>query len=201
MPSISNLTTLKINYLTAEQYATALENNQINEDELYLTPASGRGSTVTITPELVSGTAVATITIDGAPYVIYVPAQVQANWNETNSSNAGYIQNKPSIPAIYFNTTAGWNAQNQRISELNAIYIYTDAYQSDSTNVPCIKVGDGSAYVIDLPFINKLEVNHMNNSTIHVTQADKDLWNSHVGVYYASSASENLVFYTGTLSL
>ena len=29
-----------------------------------------------------------------------IPAQVQANWNESNSSSAAYIQNKPTIPTV-----------------------------------------------------------------------------------------------------
>lgn len=40
MATTTNLTTLKINYLTQAQYDTALANNQINADELYLTPAT-----------------------------------------------------------------------------------------------------------------------------------------------------------------
>ena len=43
MSTTTNLSTLKINYLTQEQYDTALGNNQINENELYLTPGSGGG--------------------------------------------------------------------------------------------------------------------------------------------------------------
>lgn len=38
---------LKINYLTEEQYQTALENNQINEDEIYMTPTLNSISKVT----------------------------------------------------------------------------------------------------------------------------------------------------------
>ncbi len=38
MPTTTNLTTLKINYLTQAQYDDALANNQINSDELYFTP-------------------------------------------------------------------------------------------------------------------------------------------------------------------
>ena len=34
----TNLSTLKINYLTQSQYDTALDNNQINENEIYMTP-------------------------------------------------------------------------------------------------------------------------------------------------------------------
>lgn len=39
----TDLSTLKINYLTQEMYDDALENNQINANELYLTPGDGGG--------------------------------------------------------------------------------------------------------------------------------------------------------------
>ena len=38
MSSTTNLSTLKINYLTDEQYQAALSSNLLNENELYLTP-------------------------------------------------------------------------------------------------------------------------------------------------------------------
>lgn len=38
MSSTTNLNTLKINYLTQEQYEDATENEEINENELYFTP-------------------------------------------------------------------------------------------------------------------------------------------------------------------
>lgn len=38
MSTTTNLPTLKINYLTQAQYDSALSNNEINENELYLTP-------------------------------------------------------------------------------------------------------------------------------------------------------------------
>lgn len=37
----TDLSTLKINYLTQEMYEDALENEEINENELYITPGSG----------------------------------------------------------------------------------------------------------------------------------------------------------------
>ena len=37
----TNVPTLKINYLTQEMYDNALENDQINDNELYLTPSKG----------------------------------------------------------------------------------------------------------------------------------------------------------------
>ena len=40
MSTTTDLSTLKINYLTQAQYDAALSGNTINEDELYLTPES-----------------------------------------------------------------------------------------------------------------------------------------------------------------
>lgn len=49
MATTTNISPLKINFLTQAQYNTALTNNNINENELYLTPAS-------ILPEIEGGT-------------------------------------------------------------------------------------------------------------------------------------------------
>ncbi len=46
MPTITNLNTLKINYLTNAQYQAALENDEINENEIYLTPSDGKNNTM-----------------------------------------------------------------------------------------------------------------------------------------------------------
>ena len=39
----TDLSTLKINYLTQEMYENALENDEINENELYVTPGGEGG--------------------------------------------------------------------------------------------------------------------------------------------------------------
>ena len=43
----TDLTTLKINYLTQQMYENALANDEINENELYFTPGSGLPYTTT----------------------------------------------------------------------------------------------------------------------------------------------------------
>lgn len=40
MATSKNLTELKINYLTDDQYKNAVQNNRINDDEIYMTPSS-----------------------------------------------------------------------------------------------------------------------------------------------------------------
>lgn len=86
---------------------------------------------------------------------------------------------------IYSDTVSGWNAQTSLISEENAIYVYTD-YDTDSGGnvVPGIKVGDGLAYLIDMPFVDAVMQEHIQNSVIHVTQTDKDNWNNKCSVQY-----------------
>lgn len=49
MATTTNLSTLKINYLTQAQYDAALTNSQINADELYMTPDTIETATPTIT--------------------------------------------------------------------------------------------------------------------------------------------------------
>lgn len=89
---------------------------------------------------------------------------------------------------IYSNTVSGWNAQTTLISEKDAIYVYTD-YDTDSHGnvVPGIKIGDGLAYLIDMPFVDQVMQEHIADTVIHVTQADKDNWNNKVSVQYVGN--------------
>ena len=87
MSTITNLSTLKINYLTSQQYQNALDAGTINPNELYMTPASGRGSVVTIEPIVLSGTKIATVTIDSIDYDIYSPTPPTKTSDLTNDSN------------------------------------------------------------------------------------------------------------------
>ena len=52
----------------------------------------------------------------------------------------------------YSNSSAGWAAQPTLISELNAVYIYTDFDSADDRHIPAMKIGDGVTRVVDLPF-------------------------------------------------
>lgn len=70
-------------------------------------------STVRGQVELAAGTGISisesadTITISNT---LSVPAQVQSNWNETNTSSAAFIQNKPTIPAAQ--VQSNWTETN-----------------------------------------------------------------------------------------
>lgn len=88
---------------------------------------------------------------------------------------------------VLFGTMAEWNAQGGLVSEAGKLYVYTD-YRTDSAghNLAGVKVGDGDAYLIDMPFTDELYFDHIQDSTIHVTESDKLRWDDAVNCYYSS---------------
>ena len=93
---------------------------------------------------------------------------------------------------VLYGTKAEWNEKLYLISKKSTIYVYTD-YKiippEEEGGVPTyvqgIKIGDGKAYLIDLPFIagdyETLEKNlteHVSNTSIHVTSEEKAFWNN-----------------------
>lgn len=96
---------------------------------------------------------------------------------------------------ILFGTTAEWNAQSQLQSETGKVYVYTDhRIDSQGNRIAGIKMGDGNAYLIDLPFQDEAIYEHIEDSTIHITAAERAFWNDKVRCYYSSG--DNLIFTT-----
>lgn len=65
--------------------------------------------------------------------------QVQANWNETDTSDPSYIQNKPTIPAAQVNSD--WNSSSgvsQILNKPTLATVATTGDYSDLTNKPTI---------------------------------------------------------------
>ena len=87
------------------------------------------------------------------------------------------------------------------IPALGEIVIYTDRNTIGNVVYQGIKIGDGLAYVVDLPFVgddvyqmilNRIE-DHVNNTNIHVTQDEKNRWNNKLNY---SINNEELIFNT-----
>lgn len=101
---------------------------------------------------------------------------------------------------IVSDTVAGWNAQASLIAEKNVLYVYTDYRQIEEDgelkNVPGLKVGDGKAYLIDIPFTDAFMAQHMSDGSIHVTLAEKEFWNNKVRCFVDVYDDSNLVFTT-----
>lgn len=88
-------------------------------------------------------------------------------------------------------TTANWNQRRDFIPMRGEVIIYTDHGTitddyGEAVSVPGIKVGDGSAYLIDLPFVGTDQryailqelKQHTDNMSIHVTAEDREFWNN-----------------------
>lgn len=96
---------------------------------------------------------------------------------------------------ILSDTTTGWNSLPNLIGEKGVLYIYTDHLVNDQgENIPGFKVGDGLAYLIDLPFADDLYLDHIHNTDIHVTLAEKLFWNNKERTYISEDDEENLIF-------
>lgn len=108
-------------------------------------------------------------------------------------------------------TTANWNAATEFIPKAGEVIIYTDysTYQVEEFGetvtkyIPNIKIGDGQAYVQDLPFVDKdlrdRLLEHINDMDMHVILGEKVFWNNKVNIDdYPTSEAEivdyNLVF-------
>lgn len=135
--------------------------------------------------------------------------------SEGGTFNYNQLQNLPSInnvilsgnktntelnlSSIKYNTTAGWNSQPSLVSENNIIYVYTDYYDiEDGKKSIGVKIGDGNAYLIDLPFVDsgivEMVEKHISDDEIHITNDERIAWNNKVRCYL--SGTDNLVFTT-----
>ena len=87
---------------------------------------------------------------------------------------------------VTVNTVENWETKTSYIPKKGEIVVYSNRNVVDNVSYPGVKIGDGLAYVVDLPFvgddvadrITDLLNNHINDSSIHVTQAEKSYWNN-----------------------
>ena len=103
---------------------------------------------------------------------------------------------------IISGTTEYWNDKPQLIPKKDTIIIYTD-YQSKEEegniiNIPGIKIADGSAFLIDQPFVDedirKVVSSHINNSDIHITPQEREFWNNKIRCYLDTLEQDNIIF-------
>lgn len=104
---------------------------------------------------------------------------------------------------IVSGTTEYWNSAVGYIPKAGEIVIYSD-YRTQKKDgriqrIPSIKIGTGNAYVQDLTFLTDVQSDiisqHIANSDIHVTKAEKDFWNNKLNVNDAQEViGEALVF-------
>ena len=105
-----------------------------------------------------------------------------------------YIKDK-GLDSIRVNTTAAWNEQVEYAPPVGQLIIYTDGNVVDGVNYPKFKVGDGNAYVVDLPFtegeFEAALTQHLDNATMHLSTSDREKLDNSVVL---TLDGENLVF-------
>lgn len=87
-------------------------------------------------------------------------------------------------------TTANWNAALGFIPLEGEVIIYLDGRQIEKNgelvNMPTIKIGDGKAYVQDLPFVDDdtrdTLLLHINDSLIHISARDRQFWDNKINI-------------------
>lgn len=87
-------------------------------------------------------------------------------------------------------TTANWNAARGFIPLQGEIIIYLDGRSKvengETIYYPTIKIGDGKAYVQDLPFVEEdtrnMVIDHINDHIAHVTQSNRTFWDNKVNI-------------------
>jgi len=115
------------------------------------------------------------------------------------------LTNKPSINGVTLsgdktsadlnivseNTAEGWAETPLYVPKVGEICLYSDSAQ--------IKIGDGIVPIVDLPYIGNADLdnimaalqNHVENTLIHVSDADRLRWDSKLNYI---SIGENLIF-------
>lgn len=98
---------------------------------------------------------------------------------------------------VLYASTATWNSKPQLISARGYIYIYSDYRQNlHGDNIAAMKVGDGTSYLIDMPFTDDLLYAHVEDDVRHITAEERAFWNDKVRCYIDPLNEQRLIFTT-----
>lgn len=114
----------------------------------------------------------------------YYPSPEYSLFNANFNARAFYIDDssepEPSKQEVITHTTAEWAQLTSLVSEEGVIYVWSDYKTEGGVTYPGMKIGDGLAYVVDLPF-----------ATEPITSAQITKWDNKVSV---DINGENLIF-------
>lgn len=114
------------------------------------------------------------------------------------------LNSSSSDSLIHYGTKDYWDSQTSLLSEKSNIYIYSDyattVIDDNTVSVANIKIGDGKAYLIDIPFISQSVEDllnlHINDKVGHITAQERESWNNKVSCHLNSDDLEILIFTT-----
>lgn len=95
---------------------------------------------------------------------------------------------------VLYNDTATWDSMPDLVGRVGYVYVYSDwGVSPDGRNIAGFKIGDGETKLKDLLFTAQMFDDHVHNTIIHITQAEREYWNNKVTCDY-STDSEKLIF-------
>lgn len=98
---------------------------------------------------------------------------------------------------IKYDTVEGWSNNRDYVPLEGELIVYTDYTTQDGVVIPAIKVGDGLAYAVDLPFVGDdmrdAYAAHITDTVAHITADERQFWNNKVRCYING---DKLVFTT-----
>lgn len=92
---------------------------------------------------------------------------------------------------VLYNTTSFWDSQTTLVALEGYIYIYSDWKVDNGKNVAGFKVGNGSSLLKDLAFAGQIWDNHIANTVVHITQAERESWDN------AAASLANVIHWLG----
>ena len=137
------------------------------------------------------------------PNPITVPMTVSENATISLTVNDGIKQysmgvetaiNVTANDKIFVATKEEWDSQPLLIGQAGIVYVYSNQYTNPNGDaVPGFKVGDGLAYLIDLPFNDDIMARFMADDSRFITDEERAFWNNKVTAYIDAENLENLV--------
>lgn len=121
--------------------------------------------------------------------------QTEMSANQELAVDLGTIYPSGECKVLY-NTSEYWNSRPQLVAKKGYLYVYSDYKQIDNEDIAGIKVGDGTSYLIDMPFIDKPLDEHISNMIRHITSEERTFWNNKVRCYIDPENEQNLIFTT-----
>lgn len=144
----------------------------------------------------ISGTlSIANASLSGS--ITSVPQSASAKWGKIKGDINNQTDLIEKFDILHIDTTENWNLQADLIAKAGHIYVYTDYEIINGVPVPAFKVGDGLAFLIDIPFAsgNATDlVTHIQDDVVHVTDEERLFWNNKVTCFLSQGDSETIVF-------
>ena len=120
------------------------------------------------------------------------------NVGNTGTVNIDFGGGSGHVCKVLYDTKENWNAHPDMIARRGFIYVYSNyKVDEEGRNIAGMKVGDGVSYLIDMAFDDELYADHINDVSVHITEAEREFWNNKVRCYIDEVVDgENIIFTT-----